>query len=86
MYSAASYLVATLLIAPTESERTFRFVGGNYSWTKIFETLGKVQGKTYDIKYKPVDEARDTQKKVECSFLFPYNKHLISARQSKLAT
>ncbi|TVY44391.1 Isoflavone reductase-like protein [Lachnellula occidentalis] len=60
---AASYLVATLLVAPTESERTFKFVGGNYSWTTIFETLGKVQGATYDVKYRPVDEARDKQKK-----------------------
>ncbi|TVY91883.1 hypothetical protein LAWI1_G003172 [Lachnellula willkommii] len=40
MYSAASYLVAILLV--NGSERTFRFVGNNYSWTTIFETLGKV--------------------------------------------
>lgn len=68
-YSAAKYVVSTLLVPPEESERTFRFVGGNYSWTTIFETLGKIQGKKYDVSYKSVDEARATQKKVKFNFL-----------------
>lgn len=62
--SAAKYLVCTLLDPVTALERTYRFVGGNYSWTTIFSTLEKVQGAKWTITYKPVDEARSNQLKV----------------------
>jgi hypothetical protein len=55
-------------------------VGGNYSWTTIFETLGKVQGKEYDVNYKPVDEARAPQKKVEFDLVLRLLYVLISAQ------
>jgi hypothetical protein len=48
-------------------------VGGNYSWTAIFETLGKIQGKNYNVSYKPVDEARATQKKVDFNLVLFLN-------------
>ncbi|KUJ10377.1 NAD(P)-binding protein [Mollisia scopiformis] len=60
---AAKYLVCTLLDPPTEQERTYRFLGGNYSWTTIFSTLEKIQGVKWNVTYKSVEEARENQRK-----------------------
>lgn len=62
--SAAKYVVCTLLSPPTAQERTFRFVGGNYSWKTIFSTLKIVQGAEYEVIYKSVEEARENQRNV----------------------
>jgi hypothetical protein len=63
--SAARYLISTLLDPlPKSPERTYRFIGGNYSWTAIFETLEKVQGVKYEVVYTDVKEARTKQQQV----------------------
>jgi hypothetical protein len=63
--SAAKYLIHTLLDPlPENPERTYRFIGGNYSWTIIFETLRKVQGAKYEVVYTDVKEARTKQQRV----------------------
>lgn len=62
--SAARFLVCTLLDPVTAQERTYRFVGGNYSWATIFSTLEKIQGVKWSVIYKPVAQAREEQKKV----------------------
>lgn len=65
--SAAKFLVCTLLVPPATQERTYRFVGGNYSWTTIFSTLEKIQGVKWTVTQKSVDEARANQKRVSVS-------------------
>ncbi|KAF8848372.1 hypothetical protein BDZ45DRAFT_732977 [Acephala macrosclerotiorum] len=60
---AAKFLVCTLLDPPTAQERTYRFVGGNYSWTTIFSTLEKIQNAKWSVTYKSVEEARANQQK-----------------------
>jgi hypothetical protein len=64
--SAAEFLVCTLLDPVTAQERTYRFVGSNYSWTTIFSTLEKIQGAKWKVTYKPVSKAREEQKKARC--------------------
>ncbi|KAG0645843.1 hypothetical protein D0Z07_7941 [Hyphodiscus hymeniophilus] len=60
---AAKFLVCTLLDPPTTQERTYRFLGGNYSWTTIFSTLEKIQGVKWTISQKSVEQARENQRK-----------------------
>lgn len=64
-FSAASYLIATLLDPlPDTPERTYRISGGDFSWTEIFSALEAVQGgPKYDVTYLDVEEARVRQKK-----------------------
>jgi hypothetical protein len=62
--SAAKYLVCTLLDPPTSQERTYRFLGGNYSWNVIFRTLEKIQGVKWTVTFKSVEEARESQRRV----------------------
>jgi hypothetical protein len=57
--SAAKYLVCTLLDPPTTQERTYRFIGGNYSWNVMFKTLEKIQGVKWTVTFKSVEEARE---------------------------
>jgi len=59
---AAKYLVCTFLDPPTTQERTYRFVGGNYSWNVIFRTLEKIQGVKWRVTFKSVEEARANQR------------------------
>jgi len=75
--SAAKYLISTLLDPlPKGPERTYRFIGGNYSWTTIFETLEKVQGVKYEVVYTDVKEARTKQQQV--SPTMPLVRHKVS--------
>jgi len=60
---AAKFLVCTLLDPPATQERTFRFVGGNYSWTEMFATLEKIQDVKWTVTWKSVEEARANQRK-----------------------
>jgi hypothetical protein len=46
---AGKFLVCTLLDPVTAQERTYRFVGGNYSWTTIFFALEKIQGAKWKV-------------------------------------
>ncbi len=67
--SAAKYLINTLLNPlPKGPERTYRFIGGNYSWMTIFKTLEKVQGVKYEVIYTDVEEARTNQQKASLSY------------------
>jgi hypothetical protein len=42
--------------------------------------LGEIQGKKYDVNYKPVDEARATQKKVDFNLVLTFLNVLIFAQ------
>ena len=84
--SAAKYLISTLLDPlPKSPERTYRFIGGNYSWATIFEMLEKVQGVKYEVVYTDVKEARTKQQQV-CSTNFHHWRRNIDhyVRQLKL--
>jgi hypothetical protein len=65
--SAAEFLVCTLLDPITAQERTYRFIGGNYSWETIFSTLEKIQGAEWKAAYKAVEEARGKSTESEYS-------------------
>jgi hypothetical protein len=68
--SAAKYIVCTLLDPPATQERTYCFVGGNYSWNDIFNTLETIQGVKWTVTFKSVEDARENQRKVRVPNIF----------------
>lgn len=87
---AAEYIVATLKVAlaAEKQERTFRISGSSPTYAEIFDILGRIRGKEYEVTYldveSAIDEEREAKAKGDVDGELAASHKLIQGRQGTL--